>query len=110
VVLFELYQEGKITIEKIVKKTSHDVAEAYRIRDRGYIREGYYADLVLIDLDEQWTVSNDNILYGCKWSPLLNHTFKGKIKHVMVNGNHYLNGEVKETHSKGMRLKFGKNR
>jgi dihydroorotase len=109
-VLFELYHQGKITLEKIVKKTSHDVAEAYRIRDRGYIREGYYADLVLIDLDEQWTVSNDNILYGCKWSPLLNHTFKGKIKHVMVNGNHYSNGEIKETHSKGMRLKFEKNR
>ena len=109
-VLLELYHQGKITIEKIVEKTSHAVAEAYRIKDRGYIREGYYADLVLLDPDSQWTVSNDNILYGCKWSPLLDHTFSGKIKHVMVNGNHYLNGEIKKNHSPGMRLKFEKTR
>lgn len=107
-VLLGIYHKGKISIEKIVEKTSHAVAEAYRIKDRGYIREGYYADLVLLDLDSKWTVSNNNILYGCKWSPLLDHTFKGKIKLVMVNGNHYLNGEIKKSKSTGMRLKFEK--
>jgi dihydroorotase len=107
-VLFNLYHQGKITIEKIVQKTSNAVAEAYRIKDRGYLREGYYADLVLIDLESKWTVSKDSILYGCNWSSLSNHDFKGKIKKVMVNGSLIVDQGIKKNLPIGMRLKFEK--
>jgi dihydroorotase len=109
-VLFGLYHQGKITLEKIVEKTSHSVAEAYRIKDRGYLREGYYADLVLIDLESTWTVSNESILYRCNWSPLLHNDFKAKIEQVMVNGNLIVDRDIKKNIPTGMRLRFQKMR
>ncbi len=109
-VMLELYYKGKITLEKIVEKMSHNVAEIYRIKDRGYIREGYYADLVLVDLNNQWKVSSENILYKCKWSPFENYLFQSKIVKTFVNGNLvYDNGIFNET-KKGERLKFEKER
>ncbi len=107
-VLFEFYHQGKITLEKIVDKTSHSVAEAYRIKDRGYLREGYYADIVLTDLESRWTVTNESISYGCKWSPLLHHDFKAKIEKVMINGNVIVDRGINEVLPTGMRLKFEK--
>ena len=106
--MLELFHQGKISIEKIAEKMSHNVAEIYRIHDRGYIREGYYADLVLVDLNNAWKVTPENILYKCQWSPFENQCFKSKIVKTFVNGNLvYDNGIVNET-SKGKRLKFSK--
>lgn len=105
-VLFELYHQGKISLEKIAEKTSHHVSELYQIKDRGYIREGYYADLVLVDLDRPWTVSKDNLLYHCGWSPLEHQTFKSAIVSTFVNGTQvYHNGKIIDD-QKGQRLRF----
>jgi dihydroorotase len=107
-VMLELYSKGKISLEKIVEKMCHNVAEIYRIKERGYIREGYFADLVLVDLNNSWKVSSDNILYKCKWSPFENQRFQSKIIKTFVNGNLvYDNGIFNET-KKGERLKFEK--
>lgn len=104
--LLEMHRQGKIDLETIVEKTSHHVAEVYRIRERGYIREGYYADLALIDPRASWTVTNDNILYKCKWSPFLHHTFRSKVVKVLVNGKiAFSDGQVHKGRA-GKRLTF----
>ena len=104
--LFELYFQGKFTIEKIVEKTSHHVAQLYNISNRGFIRKGYFADLVLIDPDSPWQATKENILYKCKWSPFEGTTFKAKVKHTFVNGHHvYNNGKIDESQT-GMRIDF----
>lgn len=99
-------QQGKISIEKVVEKMSHAPAVCFQIKERGYIREGYYADLVLVDLKKQYTVSKENILYRCGWSPMEGMTLPASITHTIVNGNVvYENGQVIES-QKGMRLNF----
>ncbi len=109
-ILLELHHQGKISLEKIVEKTSHHVAEIYRMKDRGYIREGYFADLVLVDLNNHWKVTPDNLFYKCKWSPMDNYQFKSKIIKTFVNGQLvYDNGNLNET-VKGKRLQFEKTR
>jgi len=86
VALLELYHQGHFPLEKIVEKTSHHVAEIYRIVDRGYIREGYFADFVLVDLNDKWKSTPDLNLYKCGWSPFDNHTFSSKVIQTYVNG------------------------
>ena len=109
-VLLEMYHQHKISLEKIVEKTSHHVAEIYRIKERGYIREGYYADLVLIDLDDPHIVTTDSLRYKCEWSPLLGYNLKSKIKKVFVNGQlKYDEGLINPTFP-GKRLFFEKDR
>ena len=109
-VMLELYHQGKISIEKIVEKMSHHVAEIYRIKERGYIREGYYADLILVDLNNEWGVTPENILYKCHWSPFGNQCFKSNIIKTFVNGNLvYDQGKFHEN-IKGKRLNFSKTR
>ena len=104
--LFELYFQGKFSLEKIVEKTSHNVAQLYNISNRGFIRKGYFADLVLIDPDSLWKATKKNTLYKCKWSPFEGTTFKAKVKHTFVNGHHiYNNGKIDESKT-GMRLNF----
>lgn len=106
--MFELFHQGKISLEKIVEKTSHHIAEIYRMSKRGYIREGYFADLVLVDLNQNWKVNNNNILYKCNWSPFEEYEFKSKIHQTFVNGNLIFdNGNFNEI-ANGMRLKFSK--
>jgi len=108
--MLESFHQGKIQLTTLVEKMSHHVAEAYRIIDRGYIREGYYADLVLVDLSNSWTVSKDNLLYKCGWSPFENQVFRSKIIKTIVNGNIvYANGIFDES-SRGKRLMFSKDR
>lgn len=103
-VMLEFYREGKITLEKIVEKMCHNPAILYKINNRGYIREGYYADLVLVDMESEWTVSKENILYKCGWSPLEGTQFHSKITHTWVNGHLvYEKGFFNET-QKGMAL------
>lgn len=104
--LFDMYFEGKFTIEKIVEKTSHRVATLFQIKNRGFIRKGYFADIVLIDPDSPWQVKRENILYKCKWSPFEGHTFKAKVMHTFVNGNHVFNDGKIDGSVTGMRLMF----
>jgi dihydroorotase len=85
--MLHYYKEGKISLEKIAEKMSHAVADCFRIKDRGYIREGYFADLVVVDLNQSTTVKKENLLYKCGWSPLEGVTFPADITHTFVNGN-----------------------
>ena len=106
--MLELFHQGKISLEKIVEKMSHHVAEIYRIKERGYIREGYYADLVLINLNNSWTVTPQNIFYKCQWSPFENQFFKSKILKTFVNGNLVYDNGILNEKKQGKRLKFSK--
>ncbi len=84
--MLEFYHQGRISLEKIVQKMCHNPAILFQVEKRGYIREGYKADLVLIDLNAPWTVQKENILYKCGWSPFEGTTFKSRITHTFVNG------------------------
>lgn len=111
--MLSYYQQGKISLEKIVQKMSHAVADCFQIKDRGYIREGYQADLVIVDPDKPFTVSKENILYKCGWSPLEGTTFPASVTHTFVNGHLVykaadgnLWNPVWDESKKGERLKF----
>ncbi len=100
--------EGQITKEMMVQKMSHNPAILFRIEDRGFIREGYYADLVLVDPNKKMEVNKSNILYKCNWSPFEGHTFRSSINTTFVNGHKvYQNGVFDET-NKGKRLLFNR--
>jgi|TARA_R110000851_G_scaffold207537_1_gene359597 dihydroorotase len=86
VALLEMYHKGKISLEKIVEKTAHNPAILFQIKERGYIRKGYKADLVLVDLNSPWTVKKENLLYKCGWSPFEGTIFKSRVTHTLVNG------------------------
>lgn len=104
--LLDLYHSGVFTLENIVAKTSHDVARLFQIHKRGYIREGYAADLVLVDLNTKTTIEKHDILYKCGWSPFEDHTFKSTVKYTFVNGEiAWKNGVVNEE-VRGKRLSF----
>jgi len=105
-VMLEFYHQGKITLERIVEKMCHAPADCFRVHERGYIREGYHADLALVDLDYHWTVNPQNIHYKCGWSPLEGTTFRGRVTHTIVSGHlAYANGVFDESRQ-GMRLEF----
>jgi len=107
--MMEYYLDGKISIEKIVEKMCHNPAILFEVEKRGYIREGYYADLALIDSNSPWSVAKDNILYKCGWSPFEGQTFRSKITDTFISGHHaYKAGKFNES-VKGMRLGFERN-
>ncbi len=99
-------QQGNISLEKVVEKMSHAVAKCFQIKDRGYIREGYYADLVLVDLNKGNTVSKENILYKCGWSPLEGFHFPASVTHTFVNGHLVYGNGVFDESQMGERMKF----
>lgn len=104
--MLDFYQKGKISLEKVVEKMCHAPAVCFEIEKRGYIREGYHADLVLVDLEKRTTVDESNILYKCGWSPFKGRTFNSTITHTFVNGNLvYENGRFDES-VRGQRLLF----
>ncbi|MDA3779316.1 MAG: dihydroorotase [Bacteroidales bacterium] len=104
--MLELHKKGLIKLEKIVEKMCHTPADIFQIHKRGYIKEGYYADLVIVDLDNKYTVNKDNILYKCNWSPFEQYTFNSKITHTIINGKLvYDNGKIIEN-VRGQRLIF----
>ena len=106
VAMLEFYHQGKISLEKIVEKMSHSPAICFKIEKRGFIKIGYWADLVLVDLNDCWTVTKDNILYKCGWSPFEDQEFKSKVKYTFVNGHlAYNNGKINDS-KKGKRLLF----
>lgn len=108
VTLLELYHQGYFTLEKIVEKTSHHVAEIYRMVDRGYIREGYFADFVLVDLNHQWKSTPDLNLYKCGWSPFDNQSFSSKVIQTYVNGHLAYDRGIINDSKLGQRLLFEK--
>ena len=107
-IMLSYFKQGVISLEKIAEKMCHNPATLYRIDKRGFIREGYYADLVIIDLEQSYTVSKQNIFYKCGWSPLDGTTFHSKVTHTFVNGHLvYDNGQFNEE-KKGMALEVRK--
>lgn len=108
VVMMEAYIKGKISVEKIVEKMCHNPAKIFKIENRGFIKEGYFADLVLVNPHMPWNVKKENILYKCGWSPLEGINFKSRISHTFVNGKLvYSNGKVKDVLA-GQRLTFNR--
>ncbi len=106
--LLELFKQDKISLERIVEKTAHNPAICFQIENRGFIREGYWADVVLVDLNSSEKVNKKNILYKCGWSPFEDYTFQSKITHTIVSGNLvYENGIFNES-IKGKRLLFNR--
>ena len=106
--MLELFHQGKISLEKIVEKMCHNVAEIYTIKERGYIREGYFADVVVLDLKSSWMVTNNNVLYKCNWSPFENQVFQSKVLKTFVNGNLVYDKGIFDDTKNGMRLQFSK--
>ncbi len=111
--MMELHKKGIIELSTLVEKMCHAPARIFRIRDRGFIREGYYADLVILD-DSPWTVRWDNILYKCGWSPFNGQTFNARVLNTFVNGNMVYNWDVNQQKhnfpesNQGMRLHFNR--
>ena len=106
--LIDLFHQKKLTLEKIVQKACHNPAILFKIKDRGFIREGYFADLVLVDLNDQFLVNKNNILYKCGWSPFEGFRFKSSIKKTMLNGKWvYLDGKIANTDA-AMEIEFNK--
>ncbi|WP_128331597.1 dihydroorotase [Apibacter sp. HY039] len=102
-VMLECAKKGKITKEKVIRKMCHAPAELFQIHKRGYIRKGYYADLVLINPDKNYTVTKDNILYKCQWSPFEGYTFSSSIDTTFLNGKiAFENGKVNEVRGKAL--------
>lgn len=106
IAILEKVKEGIIPIEKAVEKMSHNPAILFNIEKRGYIKEGYYADLVLIDPNRDWMVEKSNLLYKCGWSPFEGQRFSTKITHTFVNGNLVYNDGIFNDEVKGKRLVF----
>ncbi|MEI8272167.1 MAG: dihydroorotase [Paludibacter sp.] len=106
VAMLQLVKQGAFTLEKVIEKMCHAPADLFRIEERGYIRPGYFADLVLVDLNKSWTVTVENILYKCGWSPFEGTSFDASVKQTWVNGKLvYDNGKIDET-VRGKRLLF----
>ncbi|MFN3759674.1 MAG: dihydroorotase [Algoriphagus aquaeductus] len=110
VAMLDFYHQGKISLEKIADKMTHRVARLFRIKDRGFIREGYLADLVLVDLNSPWTVSKENILAKCGWSPFEGHTFQSRVTHTIVSGHLAYSEGIFDESKKGERLTFFTNK
>lgn len=106
VAMIELYKQGKLTLEDVVLKMCHAPARLFKITKRGFIREGYFADLVLVDLNESFTVGPENIRYKCKWSPFEGTTFNSKVTHTFVNGKLVYHNGIIDDQVRGMALTF----
>ncbi len=106
--LFELSSRGEISIEQIVEKTSHRVADIYRLKNRGYLREGYFADLVEMDVNAPWEVTEKSLLYKCGWAPVVGEQLSAKVKRTFVNGNLVFQEDKFISEAKGSRLFFEK--
>lgn len=108
VVLFELVAKGELTLTSLVERTSHRVADCYRMKERGYIREGYFADLVEVESNAPWVVTPESLYYKCGWSPLVGASFQSKIKRTIVSGNLLYDSGKFVSDQKGQRLQFAK--
>ena len=106
-ILMEFYDQGILSLETIVEKTSHNVAKRFQVKDRGYIREGYYADFAVVDIDKNYEVTKENILYKCAWSPFMGKTFKSSVHMTICNGHiAFQDGQVNKDIPFGMQIEF----
>jgi dihydroorotase len=108
VAMLDLYHQGKIRLDQITEKMCHNPAILFEIDKRGYIRPGYHADLVIVDLNSPWKVEKENILSKCGWSPFEGHTFKSKVTHTVVSGHLAFENGTFHEEQKGQRLKFSR--
>ena len=108
VAMMEAFHNGKISIEKMVEKMCHNPAILFQIEKRGYIKQGYFADLVLVNPNNPWTVNKKNILYKCGWSPFEGTTFKSRISHTILNGEIVYENEKFTNANAAMRLTFNR--
>ncbi len=108
VALLEMYHRGQLSLETIVQKTAHNPAILFEIEERGFIKKGYKADLVLVDLNAPWTVTKENILYKCGWSPFEGRAFKSRVTHTLINGCLAYENLKFPNRSKGERLTFNR--
>ena len=108
VALMEAYHKGKISIEKLVEKIAHNPAILFQIENRGFIKEGYFADLILVDPHNPWTVNAENIHYKCGWSPFEGTTFKSRITHTILNGDLVYHNAKFTNQNSAMRLTFNR--
>ena len=108
VAMMEAHHNGKISIEKMVEKMCHNPAILFQIEKRGYIKEGYFADLVLVNPNNPWTVNKDNILYKCEWSPFEGSTFKSRVTHTILNGTVVYENAKFTNQNAAMRLTFNR--
>jgi dihydroorotase len=104
--MLHYFKQGRISLEKIAAKMSHAVADCFQIKGRGYIREGYFADLVIVNVDKNTTVTKENILYKCGWSPFEGETFPAQVTHTFVSGNLVYGNGIWNESVKGKRLTF----
>ena len=106
-ILMEFYDQDILSLETIVEKTSHNVAKRFQVKDRGFIREGYYADLAVVDIDKNYEVTKENILYKCAWSPFMGKTFKSSVHMTICNGHiAFQDGKVNKDIPFGMQIAF----
>ena len=106
--MLDFHHQQKISLEKIIEKMCHAPADCFQVKNRGYLREGYFADIAIVDIQKEYTISKENILYKCGWSPLENKTFKGEVIQTFVNGNLVYNNGVFDENTKGQRLLFNR--
>ncbi len=106
--LITFFQRGKISLEKIAQLTSHNVATCFQIEKRGFIREGYFADLVLVDINARQKISKENVLYKCGWSPFEGEELFGVVKDTFVSGHHVFHNNCFNENIKGQRLSFNR--
>jgi dihydroorotase len=104
--MLEFYHKGLISLEKIVEKMCHAPADCFHVQNRGFVDEGYFADLAIVDIHKTWKVEKSNIYYQCNWSPFEGHTFKGKVETTIVNGNVVYHDGKFDERIKGKRLAF----
>jgi len=104
--LLDFYHDKKISLVKIAEKMAHAPAICFQIKERGFLREGYFADAVLVDLQKEYKVTEENILYKCGWSPLLGHTFKSRIEKTFVSGHLAYDNGVLNEQQMGKRILF----
>ncbi|MBK9382642.1 MAG: dihydroorotase [Chitinophagaceae bacterium] len=107
--MLHYYKQGRISLEKIAEKMSHAVADCFQVKERGYIREGYHADLVIVDMKHGMTVTKENILYKCGWSPLDGFEFPATVTHTFINGHLVYGNGVWDESQMGLRLAFDRN-
>ena len=106
-ILLDFYHGGIFTLEQIVRKTSHNIATRFQVKDRGFIREDYYADLTIVDIDKPYMVEDSNILYKCNWSPFNNKVFKSSVFMTIINGNiAFKDGKVNKDLPFGSQIEF----
>ncbi|MDO5607762.1 MAG: dihydroorotase [Capnocytophaga sp.] len=108
VAMLEKYSEGRISIEKIVEKMCHNPAVLFAVKERGFLREGYHADIVIVDTDRAWTVAKENIRYRCGWSPFEGTTFRWRVTHTFVNGYLAYAGGALQPQPYGQRINFNR--